>query len=171
MQFRREILQRYIYLKFTHNNLHLQRNYYGSIVNGQQPHINNLELLSEVAVNEVVKHQEITQFQQTYILTGDDYEEVIILYEDEDYFDIIPPLKKKTTSHQMQSSSQQNCTMPEVLTLQDEHECHSQINTTQKTAKDHSDVPRIGRGNYFPTQMFDEYINCVWTHGCKIQWS
>ena len=40
----------------------------------------------------------------------------------------------------MQSSSQQNCTLPEVLTLQDEPKSHSQINTPQKTAKDHSDV-------------------------------
>ena len=89
-------------------------------------------------------------------MTPCDYEEVIILYEDEDYFDIIPPLKKKTTSPQMQSSSQQNCTSSEVLTLQDEPESHSQINTPQKTAKDHSDIPRIGRGNYFPTLMFDD---------------
>ena len=69
-----------IYLKFTHNNLHSQGNNYDSIVNGQQPHTNNLELLSEVTVNKVVKHQEITQFQETYILTGDDYEEVIIMH-------------------------------------------------------------------------------------------
>ena len=26
----------------------------------------------------------------------------------------------------------------------------------KKTSKDHADVPTIGRGNYFPTQMFDD---------------
>ena len=139
-----------IYLKFTHNNLHSQGNHYDSIVNGQQPHTNNLELLSEVAVNEVVKHQRNhTMVSKPDIPTGDDYEEVITLCEDEDYFDIIPPLKKKTTSPQMQSSSQQNCTLPEVLTLQDEPESPSQINTPQKTAKDHFDVPRIGKRKLF----------------------
>ena len=108
-------------------------------------------------MNEVIKCKEMTQLQQTYIPTGDDDDEVIILYEDEDYFDIIPPPKKKSTSPpHIQSTSQQNWTSPEVLTLQDEPEAPSQINTPQKTAKDPSDVPRIGRGNYFPTQMFDD---------------
>ena len=109
-------------------------------------------------MNEVLKHKQITQFQQSYIPTHhdlEDNEEVILLYEDKDYFDIIPPPKKKTTS-QMQSSSQQNCASPEVLTLPDEPESNSQINTPQKTAKDHADVPRIGRENYFLTQMFDD---------------
>ena len=100
MQFRRQSCKN-IYLKFTHNNLHSQGNHYDSIVNGQQPQTNNLELLSEVAVNEVLKHKQITQFQQSYIPTHhdlEDNEEVILLYEDKDYFDIIPPPKKKTTS-------------------------------------------------------------------------
>ena len=43
----------HIYLKFTHNNLHSQGNHYDSIVNGQKLYTNNLELLSEVAVNEL----------------------------------------------------------------------------------------------------------------------
>ena len=97
-----------IYLKFTHKNLHSQGNHYDSLVNGQQPHTNNLELLSEVAINQVLKHKQSTQFHQTYIPThqdSEDNQEVIILYEDEDYFDIIPPLKNKITSPQMQSSS------------------------------------------------------------------
>ena len=99
----------------------------------------------------------MTQVHQTDIPTCDDNEEVIILYEDEDYFDFIPPPKKKTTPLlQIQSTSQQNWTSPEVHTLQDEPESPSQINTPQKTAKDPPDVPSIGRGNYFPTHMFDD---------------
>ena len=94
-----------MYLKFTHNNLHSQGNHYDSIVDGQQLDTNNLELLSEVAVNEVAKSKEMTQVHQPDIPICNDDEEVIILYEDEDYFDIIPPLKKKTTSPQMQLSS------------------------------------------------------------------
>ena len=46
--------------------------------------------------------------------------------------------------------------MPEVLTLQDEPESPSQINTPQNTAKDPPDVPSIRRGNYFPKHMFDD---------------
>ena len=99
-----------IYLKFTHNNLYSQGNHYDSIVNGQKLHTNNLELLSEVAVNELPKSKEMTQVHQPDIPICNDDQEVIILYEDEDFFDIIPPLKKRTTSPQMQSSSQQNCT-------------------------------------------------------------
>ena len=147
--------ERYIYVKFTYNNLHLQGNHYDSIVNGQQPDTKNLELLSEVAVNEVVKFKEMTQVHQKDILTYED-DEVITLYEDEDYFDIIPPPKKKTTSlPQIQSTSQQNWTLPEVLTLQDEPESPSQINTPQKTAKDPPDVPSIGRGTIF-LHTFDD---------------
>ena len=96
-----------IYLKFTHNNLHSQGNQYDSIVNGQLPDTNNLELLSEVAVNEVAKSKEMTQVHLTDIPICDGDEKVIILYEDEDYFDIIPPPKKKPTSlPQIQSTSQ-----------------------------------------------------------------
>ena len=73
-----------IYLKFTHNNLHSQGNHYDSIVNGQQLDTNNLELLSEVAVNEVPKSKEMTQVHQPDIPICNDNEEVIILYEDED---------------------------------------------------------------------------------------
>ena len=42
-----------IYLKFIHNNLHSQGNHYDAIVNCTEFATDNLELLSEVALNGV----------------------------------------------------------------------------------------------------------------------
>ena len=115
--------------------MHPQGNHYDSIVNGkyqeEEVSIDNLKLLSDVAVNQEHK----SQVEQTYIQTGDDGEELIILYEDEDYFDIVPPCNKKNTSdtqRQSTSTSKENSTLEEVVTLLDEPETPSQINTPLK---------------------------------------
>ena len=76
-----------IYLRFHHNNLHPLGNHYDSIVTGVQHNASNLELLSDVAVNEAEKLKQPTI---------DDDQEVIVLYEDEDYYDVIPPTNKKS---------------------------------------------------------------------------
>ena len=120
-----------IYLRFHHNNLHPLGNHYDSIVTGVQHNASNLELLSDVAVNEAEKLKQPTI---------DDDQEVIVLYEDEDYYDVIPPSNKKS---------------PEGNN-NDEPEAPSRITTPEKVDEDDTDMPKIGRGNYFPTQMFED---------------
>ena len=133
--------------------MHPQGNHYDSTVNGkyqeeeEEVSIDNLKLLSDVAVN--WEHK--PQVEQTYIQTGDD-DELIILYEDEDYFDIVPPRNKKNTSdtpRQSISTSKENSTLEEVVTLLDEPEMPSQINTPLKLDKQTPDAHALEEETIF----------------------
>ena len=76
---------------------------------------------------------------QQKIVIGEDKDEceVIVLYEDQDYYDVIEPCKLHPEST-------------------DSTDCPPIPQDTITPTKKVSDCPDIGRGKYFPMQMFED---------------